>query len=258
MENNVLLIVVDGMRPDSLRRCGHRFANEFLSQSTCALDAMTVMPSVTLPCHMSLFHSVDSGRHGVLTNIYTPQVRPIPGLCEQLRLHGKTCAFFYNWEELRDLSRPGSLSVSVFVSGHAHTYKTANRAVTDAAITVIQKAAPDFSFLYLGLTDEVGHNRGWMGPEYMEAVCQSWDCIKKAVETLPSNYTVIITADHGGHERMHGSDCEEDMRIPILCRGQAFPPNKILAGANIKDIAPTVAALLGVPAAQEWEGRSFV
>ncbi len=107
MENKVLLVLVDGMRPDSLRRCGHPFVDEFLAQSACALDALTVMPSVTLPCHMSLFHSVDPGRHGVLTNVYTPQVRPIPGLCEQLRLHGKTSGFFYNWEELRDLSLAG-------------------------------------------------------------------------------------------------------------------------------------------------------
>ena len=258
MENKVLLILVDGMRPDSLCRCGHPFVDESLAQSACALDAMTVMPSVTLPCHMSLFHSVDPGRHGVLTNVYTPQVRPIPGLCEQLHLHGKTSGFFYNWEELRDISRPDSLAVSVFVSGHVHTYETANRRVTDAAIAVIREDAPDFTFLYLGLTDEVGHNRGWMGPEYMEAVRQSWDCIERVVRALPDDYSVIVTADHGGHERMHGFDCEEDMRIPILCRGRAFAANKPLAGANIKDIAPTVAALLGVPAAQEWEGQSFV
>ena len=49
--------------------------------------AQTVMPSVTLPCHMSLFHSVAPDRHGILTNTYTPQVRPINGICEQLHLY---------------------------------------------------------------------------------------------------------------------------------------------------------------------------
>lgn len=258
MEDKILLILADGMRPDSLRACGHPFVGEFLAAGACALDAVAVMPSVTLPCHMSLFHSVDPGRHGVLTNLYTPQVRPIPGLCEQLRLHGKTSGFFYNWEELRDLSRPDSLAVSVFVSGRVHTYETANRKVTDAAITAIREDALDFAFLYLGLTDAVGHSKGWMGPEYLEAVRQSWDCIEKAVRALSDEYTVIITADHGGHDRTHGFDCEEDMRIPILCRGRTFAPGGTLADASIKDIAPTVTALLGVPAAQEWEGRSLI
>ena len=48
------------------------------------------------------------------------------------------------------------------------------------------------------------------------------------------------------------------MRIPILCRSRAFVPGGTLANANIKDIAPTVTALLGVPAAQEWEGCSLI
>ena len=50
--------------------------------------------------------------HGILTNTYVPQVRPVNGLCEQLRAGGRKCAFFYNWEELRDLSRPESLAFS--------------------------------------------------------------------------------------------------------------------------------------------------
>ena len=41
------------------------------------------MPSVTLPCHMSLFHSVDPDRHGITTNGYVPQVRPIKGMFDQ-------------------------------------------------------------------------------------------------------------------------------------------------------------------------------
>ena len=36
---------------------------------------------------------------------------------EQLKAAGKTSAFFYDWEELRDLSRPASLSYSFFASG---------------------------------------------------------------------------------------------------------------------------------------------
>lgn len=86
-----LLILVDGMRPEALE--GVPEAGEMMRQSACALDAVTVMPSVTLPCHMSLFHSVDPGRHGTTTNTYAPQVRPVNGLCEVLVRAGKKCAF---------------------------------------------------------------------------------------------------------------------------------------------------------------------
>ena len=84
MSEKVILVLVDGMRPDGLLQCGHPFVNELIANSTHALDAQTVFPSVTLPCHMSLMHSVDPQRHGILTNTYVPQVRPIVGLMDQL------------------------------------------------------------------------------------------------------------------------------------------------------------------------------
>lgn len=86
----VLLTLLDGMRPDALTACGSEFANELLQNTgTYTLTATTVMPSVTLPCHMSLFHSVPPERHGIVTNIFTPQVRPVQGICERVRAAGK-------------------------------------------------------------------------------------------------------------------------------------------------------------------------
>ena len=120
-----ILIVVDGLRPDALAACGNKFVDELLSHSIYTLDAKTVMPSVTLPSHMSLFHSVPPERHGILTNTYVPMVRPINGICEVLRAAGKASALFYDWEELKDLSRPDSLAYANYVSGHIYGYEKA-------------------------------------------------------------------------------------------------------------------------------------
>ena len=102
-----LLILVDGMRPDSLK--GIPSAEKFISESTGSIKARTVWPSATLPCHMSLFLSVPPERHGTTTNTYSPQVRPVDGICEVLAKEGLRCAMFTNWDELRDVTRPGSL-----------------------------------------------------------------------------------------------------------------------------------------------------
>ena len=111
----VQLILVDGLRPDAVASCGNPYVQKLLADSLYTLKARTVMPSVTLPCHMSLFHSVDPGRHGILTNTYVPQVRPVNGICEQLQAT-KKCGLFYNWEPLKDLARPGSLAVCSLVT----------------------------------------------------------------------------------------------------------------------------------------------
>ena len=252
----VLLILVDGMRPDSL--FGVEKAERFMEKSSYTLNAETVMPSVTLPCHMSLFHSVEPSRHGTTTNVYAPQVRPVISLVNLLAKEGKKCAFFYNWEELRDLTRPGALAHSYFASCYAHGFYESNTMVADEAINYLSKYDTDFAFLYLGAVDEIGHKYGWMGREYLDAVKCTWDEIDRVVNSLPDGYTVFITADHGGHDRIHGTDMPEDMTIPLFALGADFVPESDLGRVNIIDIAPSIAKLIGVKPDGDWDGKSFV
>ena len=253
MANTVILALVDGMRPDGLLSCGHPFVNKLIAASASTMEGRTCFPSVTLPCHMSLFHSVDPERHGILTNTYVPQVRPIDGLIDQLDKYGKRSAMFYTWEELRDLARPGHAHKNVYVNLHSNP--DSDCMITDEALSFMAKDHVDFLFLYLGETDEVGHDKGWMSDEYISAVRKAVGCIERVYDTLDETDTLIVTADHGGHGRSHGATCPEDMTIPLLMCGAAFAPGSTLEDASIKDIAPTIASLLGVPRAREWEGE---
>lgn len=258
MSEKVVLVLVDGMRPDGMTACGHAFTAKLTERSAYTMAAQTVNPSVTLPCHMSLFHSVDPDRHGIMTNIHTPQVRPIDGLFDQLDKYKKKCGFFYSWEQLRDLSRPAHLHTAVCLNIAKQT--DVDRKLTDLAIDYIKTELPDFTFLYLGETDEFGgHGHGWMSPEYLGNIHNAFSCIERVYENLPEGYTLIVTADHGGHNRTHGTTLSEDMTIPLLIAGSRFTPGASLGEAvSIKDIAPTVAKLLDVPPVDEWEGTPLV
>ncbi len=251
-----ILIIVDGMRPDSLSDV--EVAQKIIGESAYTMTAETVYPSVTLPCHISLFHSVTPQRHGTTTNIYTPQVRPIKGLCEVLKQADKRSAIFFNWEEIRDVSRPNSLIRSCFYAGRKIGYKLAGELLTEDFIKHHQIFDTDFTFLYFGHTDMAGHNHGWMSDEYIQAMHESWDNIRKIMEALGDDYTYIITADHGGHDRTHGSDMPEDMIIPVIIKGKDFEPGEINRDVTILDIAPTITKLLGVEPDSEWEGTSLI
>ncbi|PWM44963.1 MAG: hypothetical protein DBX47_05285 [Clostridiales bacterium] len=256
MNNKVVLLLVDGMTPDGMKNCKNDYVEELLSNSTYCMKARTVMPSCTLPCHMSLFHSVEPSRHGITTNVYVPQVRPVAGLTELISNAGKKTAFFYTWEELRDLARPGHLCRNICIN--LYKEDDSDNKITEQAINYIQTEHPDFIFLYLGKTDDSGHTYGWMSQEYLSTVNNAVNCIKKVVNCLPEEYTVIVTADHGGHERSHGEDIAEDMTIPIILHGSPFEKGKELETAQIIDIAPTITKIIGVDVATEWEGRPLV
>ena len=282
MSNKVILIVGDGMRPDFLFPCGsacdggqseargaerdggadsghdsahERRVTEFLRDCVYTDKAQVVVPPVTLPCHMTLFHSVDPGRHGITTNIWTPQVRPVTGLCETLHAAGKKCGFFYNWEELRDLTRPGHLNKAFFTAGGTHEQMSYD--ITNAVVAELQADSLDFLFVHYDFPDILGHRYGFTSAEYMGAGKLFWDNIMLCKEYLPGNYGMIITSDHGGHGRSHGDDIPEDMTIPAVFYGDIFRNIKLDDGVNIADFAPTITEVMGVTADPEWEGRSL-
>lgn len=262
-----LLILVDGMRPDAIEKLNHPVLAKLKAHSRYTLKAQTVMPSVTLPCHMSLFHGVDPGRHGTTTNVYAPQVRPVNGLCEVLDAAGQRCAFFYTWPELRDLVRPGSLIYQENIRAGWYppeeprngrtTYEESGPILTDHALAYAAENKPEFIFLYLGWPDEAGHSCGWMSDEYLRAVRLSLDCIEKALNTVGDEYALVVTADHGGHDRMHGCDIPEDMTIPVFVHHPSFESYE-LPSASIIDLTKTIAALNGVAPDPVWEGKSLV
>ena len=108
-------------------------------------------------------------------------------------------------------------------------------------------------------TDEKGgHDNGWMSDAYLDYINRAISNVKRVIEETKGEYTVIVTADHGGHDRAHGSDMDEDMTIPMVFYGSQFVPGKELGGVSILDIAPTIADIIGVPPAKEWEGKSLV
>ena len=252
----VLLILVDGMRPDSLVDIPQ--VEEMKKKAAYTLKADTVFPSVTLPCHMSLFHSVTPMRHGTTTNTHAPQVRPVKGLFDVLAANGKICGMFYSWAQLRDLCLPGSLARSSYWGGWEAGYEEATDRLVKECIPFLQESKPDFTFLYLGAPDEAGHAHGWMGEEYLQSVRESWKHIENVVASLDEDWTVLITADHGGHDRSHGTDLPEDMTVPFFLCDPSVTPGPIDTPVSILDVAPTIAAIMELAPDPEWEGKALL
>ena len=69
---------------------------------------------------------------------------------------------------------------------------------------------------------------------------------------------MMVTADHGGHDRVHGENIPEDMTIPVTIHGRRFPKGKQLAHFDIRDFAPTIVDIMGLEPDEEWEGRSVL
>jgi hypothetical protein len=73
-----------------------------------------------------------------------------------------------------------------------------------------------------------------------------------------SQDAIIITADHGHTDQGgHGGIEPDVMEVPLIMAGAGIRPGAAVAGAELVDIAPTAAALLGLPAPRHGLGHTL-
>lgn len=256
----VALVTIDGARPDGIAKAATPCLDEIVKDGSFTWKARSVMPSVTLPCHTSIFRGIDPRHHGITSNTHGPFLRQSPSLFDVAHRAGLTCGMFFNWGQLRDLGDPESVHTSYCClnthldDGDAH--------VTDKAIEAMGETDFDFLFLYLGHTDWNGHEHGWMSDEYIDAIGRADKCVgrlQNAMLKLAKPVDLIVIADHGGHDHGHGTDSPEDMTVPYVMWGYRVESGyQITRDVSLLDIAPTIATLLGTEIPEQWEGSAVL
>jgi phosphopentomutase len=155
---------------------------------------------------------------------------------------------------LRDLSRPEKLEYTIFRDCAEELF--GDEWVVDETLRVLPTANLDFAFVYLGTVDNVGHAAGWMSETYLQQATRMDVALGRLLAALPADTHVLIQADHGGHDRTHGTDSVEDMTIPWIVAGPRIRQNHALTTpVSLLDTAPTLAHLLGLAPHHQWEGK---
>jgi arylsulfatase A-like enzyme len=258
--DHVLVISVDGLRPDAVEVFGLRTLGAMVAGGGYALDARTVRPSSTLPSHASMLTGVDPGVHGITWNRYEPArgMVPVPTIFELARASGHHVAAFYAKAKLRQLDRPDAYDHRL-----APRWRVDNWMATDVVPEAVRYMAhhrPDLLFVHIAEPDYAGHLAGWMGALYALAARRADAAVgvllAAARETFgEAGFIVIVTADHGGHGRGHGTDDPRDVEIPWIIYGRGVAPGPLPTGIRTMDTAATALWLLGVPPPGRIEGR---
>lgn len=220
------------------------------------LEAKTVMPSVTLVSHTSMLTGLLPLHHLVNWNDWKPEKGPITAksIFDFVRLSGGKSALVAGKEKFRHFEKAASL----------YAQARGDNAVFERAWSVWQREQPEFLFIHFGDIDGAGHKSGWLSADQMATVRSADEIVLKLINRLKSSAenaktTVIISADHGGHEKTHGSDSTDDMTIPWMAFGAKVPPSgEIRKPVVTTDTAATVLWLLDIPAPKGLDGRSVL
>lgn len=98
----------------------------------------------------------------------------------------------------------------------------------------------------------------------VEAVEYFDTCLGGAIRAINAmNGVAVVTSTHGNCERMSNADGSPDRfatdnAVPFHIIGNAFAGKKLADGGSLKDVAPTVLSLLGLPIPAEMTGSDLV
>jgi predicted AlkP superfamily pyrophosphatase or phosphodiesterase len=258
MTPKIILVVFDGCRPDGLAQAHTPYVDALWQSGAYSWTAQSVAPSVTLPTHLSMFRGISPRQHGVTENTFRPSAAAFPSVMDVAHRAGLRTAMFYSWDELRDLSAPGSLDLSYY--HQAYGVDDTDHTVAEQAAIHIVAEQPDLSLVYFGESDLAGHESGWMSPPYLGAIEDMDRALGRLITALDQagqrdRFTWLFLADHGGHDHHHGSDSPEDLTIPWILSGPgAKKGHPIQSPVNIMDTAATIAHLLELSRPPVWEG----
>jgi arylsulfatase A-like enzyme len=257
---HVVVISVDGLRPDAIDAFAAPTLQRLEREGSATLRAQTVRPSITLPSHVSMLTGVLPERHGVLWNTdETPRRGPVavPTVFSIAHRQGLTTAAFFSKSKFHHLQQPGALDYVRVPSGSSESWP-ASRTAGDVE-RYLQEARPNLLFVHLADPDNAGHDQGWMTPAYGDAVARADSAVARVLAAAgraygEGNFTVILTADHGGHGRGHSDPDPLDMTIPWIAWGEGVEPGTLPAGIRTVDTAATVLWLLGLAVPGDWTG----
>lgn len=216
--------------------------------------AQAVVPTRALPAWAALVTGAGPELSGApLVHESPERIEPLPGdnLFSLARSAGLLTAFAGH-ESWAKLVGPSNLDYSAITS---HKGAKADAETADAALQFLSQR-PNLLVIHLGQLDEAGHAQGAESAAYAQALQEIDRHLKSLLSRLDLRHAVlVVTSTHGHLARGgHGGDEPQVVRIPLVLAGQFITsdkPGETGKSRQIEarqiDVAPTVAALLGIP-----------
>ncbi len=261
--DRVVLVVLDGLRPDAIDRFSLANIAAHLSSGAWTRNGRTVEPSITVAAMASLLTGVPPARHGVLTEGFRLSRRretldPLPWVLAEA---GYPCSAFLSALPAihrvlvrRVIRRLGPVSVQF-------TGRCA-KDILAAASGTLRAQRRGLVILHWPDADDAGHDHGWMSAPYAAGARSLDGAVGELTRQLdlardPTTLLVLL-ADHGGGgraERGHESDHPADYTIPTILAGAPIRPGPLASAVSLLNVPATVLWSLGVPLPASYAGR---
>lgn len=272
---HVFIVSFDQGAPAGIEKAKMPVFKTMAKEGAHTWEAYTIVPSITLPSHTSMVTGVGIQKHQVDWNDQNPDkgIVKVPTIFTLAKKAGLVTAMIASKSKFQTLNQPGSLDSFLLPENPT------SAAIADAFAGMVGKLKPNLCLIHFGEPDAAGHKHGVYSAEKMKALADSDAALGVIVQAirdagLIDSSVIILTADHGGHDRTaeelekmtkagaapqpgtHGSSSPDDVTIPWVAWGTGVRKEyTITAAVVIYDTSATALWLLGVPIPESFWGR---
>lgn len=280
----VLLIGLDGVRPDALARAHTPNLDRLITNGAFADDTQILgdryekNETGSGPGWSSILTGVWADKHGVHRNDFKgSDYSRFPHLFERLKARepGARTVSLVAWKPIHDHIVSAADTSRAFptdgelMRGASLQEKMRHAGDRDAdlaqeACRVLLTSDPTLMFLHFDAPDHAGHTYGFH-PDiegYTDMIARTDRSIGRVLDAIENRRTrareswlVIVTTDHGGKSTGHGGgqDVPEIRTVFLIISGNAARKLRLRTRTYITDACATALAHLGVPIDPAWQ-----
>jgi len=256
---HVVVIGLDGCRPEAISQADAPVLQQLARDGAVCWKAQGVKPTVTQVNWAAMLTGCSPSKNGIDRHPVTEATlgkiaARTPSIFQVAGAQGlASVAFLGHWKLY-------SLETEAPGIRFEHSPYEARHAAALAA-EYFRRNRPALCFVYMGDLDGAGHKFGWLSPEQLKAMNEVDTALGALVKTIRAagvwNSTLlIVTSDHGGHDKSHSEGTEADITIPWIAAGPLVKPGKVIdRPISTCDTAATVAHFLGLERPGIWDGK---
>jgi predicted AlkP superfamily pyrophosphatase or phosphodiesterase len=215
--DTVLVVSIDALHPAALSAKTSPALHALMQSGTYTLKGRSVEPPKTLLAHTAMMTGLSPAQSGKRDNEWRPGEPTIAKstLFDDAKRAGYRTAYYYAKPKLGYL---------------------ANAAVGEHGLEPAGGVAPvrgffrgegkRFAFLHVSGLEWVGADSGWLSQAYLDELSDIDAALAPLLDEVRQRgrYAIVVTSDHAGHDKLHGTSHPEDYKLPLIVAGNVTLP----------------------------------
>lgn len=263
---HVVIIGIDGLSSTGLLKANAPVMHRMMAEGAFKYDGRAVLPSSSSSNWSAMILGGGPEITGITSNDWKPDgkgMKPVvvnkagrsPSIFDMVRQQRPQAeqGVVFHWGDY------GRLLQKEMVNYYEPAATETEAAAKFADYFIAKK--PTFALLHLDHVDGVGHKTGHMTPAYLESIARADSLVGKVLKSIEQagmkdKTLVMIVSDHGGINKGHGGESEEEITIPVIYYGKGVKKGyKVQQAVYQYDVAATVAFALNLQVPYSWTSR---